>query len=183
MGEEWAAGLALGYAVEVLAYIPARAVGAPLLVVVPPVVVLGVFACVPGLRRHWRGCAGGERAPRWCAWALAGIVVYLIAWSTLFQYRVPVEAAYVDMPFHLAMVGEIKHHLPPTMPSVLGEPLAYHWFVYAELAATSWVTGIEPVTLVYRLSTLPMAAAMVVLVAALGRRVGGSRGRGWRRPG
>ncbi|MGR6924001.1 hypothetical protein ACU635_57890 [[Actinomadura] parvosata] len=176
--EEVAGGLALGYAVEVLAYLPARAVGMPLLVVVPPAVVIGAFACVPGLRRHWRRGAGGERVPVWCAWALAGIVAFLVVWSTLFQCRVPVEAGYVDLPYHLALVGEVKQHVPPTMPAVLGEPLAYHWFVYADLAATSWVTGVEPVTLVYRLAMLPMAAAMVVLVAAVGRRLGGSWGAG-----
>ncbi|MGA4990355.1 hypothetical protein [Nonomuraea bangladeshensis] len=92
----------------------------------------------------------------------------------MFLYRVPVGKAYVDMPYHLALLGEVKRQVPPTFPSVLGEALPYHWFVYAEMAATSWVTGIEPVTLVYRLSTLPMMAALVVLVAAVGRRVGGS---------
>ncbi|TMR04780.1 hypothetical protein ETD86_53470, partial [Nonomuraea turkmeniaca] len=171
--EDVAAGLALGYAVEVLAYIPARAAGMPLLVLVPPVAVLGTFLCVPGLRRHWRGEAAKERMPGWCAWALAGVVGYLITWSTLSLYRVPIASAYVDMPYHLALVGEVKHHLPPTLPSVLGERLSYHWFVYADMAATSWVTGIEPVTLVYKLSTLPMTVAMVVLVAVLGRRLGG----------
>nr|SBO92137.1 hypothetical protein BN4615_P1651 [Nonomuraea gerenzanensis] len=105
-------------------------------------------------------------------------MAFLVVWSTVHQYRVPVEAGYVDLPYHLALVGEVKHHFPPTLPSVLGEPLSYHWFVYAEMAATSWVTGIEPVTLVYRLSMLPMAAAMVVLVAVLGRRVGGGWGAG-----
>ncbi|TYB47596.1 hypothetical protein FXF51_57810, partial [Nonomuraea sp. PA05] len=175
---EVAAGLAVGYAVEVLAYIPARAVGVPLLVLVPPVAIVGAFVCVPGLRRHWRRPVGGERMPPWCAWGLGGVVAFLVVWSTLFQYRVPVEAGYVDMPYHLALVGEVKHHFPPTMPAVLGEPLVYHWFVYAEMAATSWVTGIEPVTLVYRLSMLPMAVAMVVLVAALGRRLGGGWGAG-----
>ncbi|MFI7127623.1 hypothetical protein ACIBQ1_18130 [Nonomuraea sp. NPDC050153] len=175
--EDVAAGLALGYAVEVLAYLPARAAGAPLLVLVPPAGVLCAFACVPRLRRHWRG-GGGERMPLWCAWALAAVVGYLIAWSALHLYRVPISGAYVDLPYHLALVGEVKHHVPPTLPSVLGERLSYHWFVYAELAATSWVTGIEPVTLVYRLATLPMAAAMVVLVAVLGRRLGGSWGAG-----
>ncbi|WP_346110125.1 hypothetical protein [Nonomuraea maheshkhaliensis] len=230
LAEEPAAGLALGYAVEVLAYIPARAVGMPLLVLGAPVAVLCAFTCVPRLRRHWwarhstgrhstgafpparppseppssgrhtsepstsrrhssrpfpgrrRGPGGGrgarERVPGWCAWALAGIVAYLVGWSALFLYRVPVTAAYVDMPYHLALVGEAKHHLPLTMPSVLGEGLSYHWFVHAEMAATSWVTGIEPVTLVYRLSTLPMAAATVVLVAAIGRRLGGRWGAG-----
>ncbi|MFB4283032.1 hypothetical protein ACBJ59_47570 [Nonomuraea sp. MTCD27] len=178
MAEDLAAGLALGYAVEVLAYIPARAAGAPLLVVVPPAAVLCAFAFVPRLRRHWRGPAVRERLPGWCAWVLAGIVAYLIAWSTLFLYRLPVGTAYVDMPYHLSLVGEARHHFPLTLPSVLGERLSYHWYVYAEMAATSWVTGIEPVTLVYRLSTLPMAAAMVVLVAVLGRRLGGSWGAG-----
>ncbi|MFI6733610.1 hypothetical protein ACIBI9_11840 [Nonomuraea sp. NPDC050451] len=176
--EDVAAGLALGYAVEVLAYIPARAAGAPLLVLVPSAGVLCAFACVPRLRRHWRGGAAREHMPAWCAWALAAVVAYLIAWSTLHLYGVPVAAAYVDLPYHLALVGEVKHHVPPTLPSVLGERLSYHWFVYAELAATSWVTGIEPVTLVYRLATLPMTAAMVVLVAVLGRRLGGSWGAG-----
>ncbi|MEU8359220.1 hypothetical protein AB0C27_24685 [Nonomuraea sp. NPDC048882] len=295
LAEELAAGLALGYAVEVLAYIPARAVGVPLLVLGAPVAVLCAFTCVPRLRRHWwarhatgrhstgafpparppseppssgrhapepstsrrhssepdaseqypsepsatgqhpygptsserhpsgpstterhrsappsfgqhpsappssgrpyarrhssrpfpgrrRGQGGGhgvrERVPGWCAWVLAGIVAYLVGWSALFLYRVPVAAAYVDMPYHLALVGEAKHHFPLTMPSVLGEGLSYHWFVHAEMAATSWVTGIEPVTLVYRLSTLPMAAATVVLVAAIGRRLGGRWGAG-----
>ncbi|WP_188191013.1 hypothetical protein [Nonomuraea sp. SYSU D8015] len=173
VAEDVTAGLALGYAVEVLAYIPARAAGLPLLVLVPPVAVIGAFACVPGLRRHWRGAAVKERMPGWCAWVLAGVVGYLITWSALSLYRVPITSAYVDMPYHLALVGEAKHHMPPTLPSVLGERLSYHWFVYADMAATSWVTGIEPVTLVYRLSTLPMTAALVVLVAVLGRRVGG----------
>ncbi|MEO3874942.1 hypothetical protein ABGB18_39665 [Nonomuraea sp. B12E4] len=173
--EDVAAGLALGYAVEVLAYIPARAAGAPLLVLVPPVVMIGAFVAVPGLRRHWRGDGSGERMPGWCAWALAGVVGYLIVWSTVHLYRVPMTAAYVDMPYHLALVGEVKNHMPPTMPTVLGERLSYHWFVYADLAATSWVTGIEPTTLVYRLATLPMTAAMVVLVAVIGRRLAGGR--------
>ncbi|MFC7590121.1 hypothetical protein ACFQYP_45360 [Nonomuraea antimicrobica] len=181
--EDLAAGLALGYAVEVLAYLPARAAGLPLLVLVPPVAVVGAFVCVPRLRRHWRGPELRERMPVWCAWLLAGIVAFLLAWSTMFLFRVPMAAAYVDMPYHLALVGEVRHHVPPTLPSVLGERLSYHWFVYADLAATSWVTGIEPVTLVYRLATLPMAAATAVLVVVAGRRLGGSWGPGRRRPG
>ncbi|TDD13501.1 hypothetical protein [Nonomuraea diastatica] len=178
LAEDLAAGLALGYAVEVLAYIPARAAGLPLLVLAPPVAVVCTFLCVPRLWRHWRGAPGRERAPGWCAWALAAVVGYLVAWCVISLYRHPVSSAYVDMPYHLALVGEIKHHVPPTLPSVLGERLSYHWFVYADMAATSWVTGIEPVTLVYRLSTLPMMVAMVVLVAVLGRRLGGRWGAG-----
>nr|BFE86341.1 hypothetical protein GCM10020093_089420 [Planobispora longispora] len=59
--EEIALGVALGYAVEVVVYIGARAVGAPLLVVAWPVVVYALFCAVPGLRRHWRGRPPGRR--------------------------------------------------------------------------------------------------------------------------
>ncbi|MEU8145254.1 hypothetical protein [Nonomuraea sp. NPDC048901] len=225
LAEELAAGLALGYAVEVLAYIPARAVGLPLLVLVWPVTVIAAFVAVPRLRRHWRsgpepeprtgtgtetgtgpatgagtrpearpeagagtrpeagaGAADREWIPLWCAWVLAAVVCYLVVWSTLSFYgghglTWPGNATpYVDMPYHLALLGELKHHMPPTVPTVLGEPLSYHWYVYVEMAATSWVTGIEPQTLLYRLSMLPMMVAMVVLVAVLAKRV---TGRWW----
>ncbi|HUR08791.1 MAG TPA: hypothetical protein VM347_40060, partial [Nonomuraea sp.] len=154
------------------------------LVLACPVTVIAVFAAVPRLRRHWRpgagaGTAARERMPVWCAWSLAAVVCYLVVWSALSFYRGhgltwPGNATpYVDMPYHLALIGELKHHMPPTLPTILGEPLTYHWYVYAEMSATSWVTGIEPQTLLYRLSMLPMMAAMVVLVAVLGRRLTG----------
>ncbi|MGV9779755.1 hypothetical protein, partial [Streptosporangium sp. NPDC003464] len=57
---------------------------------------------------------------------------------------------------------------------VSGEPLLYHWFVYAHLAAASWVTGVEPLVLLLRLGMLPMVIAFVVLVGMTGRRVIGS---------
>ncbi|WP_336213015.1 hypothetical protein [Nonomuraea sp. LPB2021202275-12-8] len=177
---DMAAGLAVGYAVEVLVYIAARAAGAPLAVLAWPVATIVVFAVVPGLRRHWRGC--GVRVPVGWAWAMSGVVGYLLAWSAQQFYRVhglswPGNAGpYVDMSYHLALLGEIKHHVPPTFPAVLGERLSYHWFVYAEMAATSWVTGIEPQTLLYRLTALPMLAGIVVLVAAVAWRL---TGRPW----
>nr|BFE86342.1 hypothetical protein GCM10020093_089430 [Planobispora longispora] len=79
-----------------------------------------------------------------------------------------------DMLYHLALTGELKHHMPPTVPMVSGEPLLYHWFVYAHLAASSWVTGIEPMVLLLRLGTLPMLAGLLVLVGVTGKRVTGS---------
>lgn len=175
-----AAGLALGYAVEVLVYVAARAAGVPLAVAGWPVVTIVAFVVVPRLRRHWRG--RGVRVPVGWAWAMSAVVGYLLAWSAQQFYRVhglawPGNAGpYVDMSYHLALLGEIKHHVPPTFPTVLGERLSYHWFVYAEMAATSWVTGIEPQTLLYRLTALPMLAGLAVLVAAIAWRL---TGRPW----
>ncbi|MFC7649832.1 hypothetical protein ACFQX6_62985 [Streptosporangium lutulentum] len=79
------------------------------------------------------------------------------------------------MPFHLALIGEVKHHMPPMVPMVSGEPLLYHWFVYAHFAASSWITGIEPLILLFRLGMLPMLAALLILLAMIAQRVTGSR--------
>lgn len=184
LAEDLAAGTVVGYALEVLLYVPARAVGVPLLVLAAPVLTVAVFALVPRLRRFWRGGGRGVRPPVWVAWSLALMFEFLVAWSGLFfrEHGVvwPRNASpYVDMPFHLALAGELKHHSPPVIPFVAGEPLRYHWFVHADLAATSWVTGIELETLLYRLSILPMLAALVVLVAVAAVRL---TGRWWTAP-
>lgn len=179
--EDVAAGAVLGYALETLLYIGARSVDAPLLVLIWPVATIVAFASVPGLRHHWRPEASGVRVPVWWAWAISGFIAFLVFWAartffTRHGLTWPGYAApYVDMPYHLALLGELRHHVPPTVPTVLGEALSYHWFVYAEMASTSWVTGIEAQTLLYRLSILPMLALMVVLVAAVTRRMAG----GW----
>jgi hypothetical protein len=174
--EDVCAGTAVGYGIEVLSYIPARAAGVPLLGVLGPLGVITAFLLIPVLRRHWRGSSPAERAPVWWSWALAGVVVVMLAWSYAI---VSVRGlnwprwAMVDMdsPFHLALLGELKHHVPPRTPFLSGEPLHYHWFVYADLAATSWATGIEPEILLYRLSMLPMLVTLPLLIALLGRRL------------
>ncbi|MFB9627305.1 hypothetical protein [Nonomuraea helvata] len=180
--EELALGLTLGYALEVLTYVPARALGLPLLFLAWPISTYAVFLAVPRLRRYWKRDARAGRTPLWWSWCLALIMICLVVWTAVSLYSTnsltwPVlGVSSVDMPFHLSLVGELKHHMPPMVPTVAGEPLVYHWFVYAHLAATSWVTGIEPLVLLFRLAMLPMYAALVITLAALGRRVTGSRG-------
>ncbi|MFF3442976.1 hypothetical protein [Streptosporangium sp. NPDC002721] len=181
LAEEMALGLALGYAVEVLAYAGARALGAPLLVLAWPIGACLLFLAVPRLRRHWTVAASRrERAPGWWSWFLAALTAYLLAWSAVAFFRLnalswpALGRSFPDMPFHLALVGELRHHMPPTVPMVAGEPLSYHWFVYAHLAAASWVTGVEPLVLLFRLGMFPVLAAFVVLAGMTGRRVTGS---------
>ncbi|TMR08053.1 hypothetical protein ETD86_49400, partial [Nonomuraea turkmeniaca] len=173
-------GTAVGCAAEVLAYIAARAGNEPRWFLAWPLATMITFTVTPRLRRHWRVAPGAWRMPAGPAWSLTGLVAVVVIWAATILYqwhglRWPGNAnPYVDMPFHLSLVGELKHHVPPMVPQVLGEPLSYHWFVYAEMAATSWATGIEPETLLFRLSMLPMGTAFVVLIAALGKRVTGS---------
>ncbi|WP_214412870.1 hypothetical protein [Sphaerisporangium fuscum] len=179
LAEEVALGLALGYAVEVLTYIAARAAGAPRLVLVWPAATYVAFLAVPRLRRHWRSPAR-VRSPAWVPWTLALAFAGLLTWSGVPYFRnngltwPALGAAGYDVPFHLALAGELKHHMPPQMPTVAGEPLLYHWFAYAHIAAASWITGVEPVVLVFRLAMLPMLAAFLVLIAMTARRVTGS---------
>ncbi|MDF5751412.1 hypothetical protein [Spongiactinospora sp. TRM90649] len=176
---ELAAGTAAGYALEIGAYAAARAAGQPRWFLVAPALVVVACAAVPALRRR---CARTRRehVPIAAAWTLAGLVATLVVWAAPAFYRAhglswPSNAApYVDMPFHLSLVGELRHHMPPTVPEVAGEPLAYHWFFYADVAATTWATGIEAQTVLYRLAILPIAAAFTVLIAGLGRMAAGS---------
>ncbi|MET7466291.1 hypothetical protein [Nonomuraea sp. NPDC005501] len=182
--EEITLGLTLGYAVEVPVYIAARALGQPLLVLVWPVATYAAFIAVPRLRRHWRA-TDRPRAPLWWSWSLAGFVAYLLAWSSLTFFRLhamtwpQAGTSFIDMPFHLSLIGELRHHVPPAIPTVAGEPLSYHWFVFAHFAAASWVTGVEPLVLAYRLAVLPMLVAAVVLTGMLGQRIIGSRAGAW----
>ncbi|MEV0595077.1 hypothetical protein [Nonomuraea cavernae] len=176
LAEELALGVVLGLAIEVGAYVVARAVGVPLLVLVWPISTYIAFLAVPRLRRHWKGGAR-PAAPAWWSWALALIVCYLVVKSAYSHFSTgaltwPALAKYSDdTPFHLGLIGELKHHMPPMSPMVAGEPLFYHWFVYAHWASASWITGVEPLVLLLRLGILPVLAAFVVLVAMLARRV------------
>ncbi|WP_432832545.1 hypothetical protein [Dactylosporangium sp. CA-092794] len=175
-----AAGLVVGYVGEVFGYILARLAGAPLLVLAWPIGTVAAFAGFKSLRRYFRNAPGAERPPAAWRWAVTVLAGLTLVWSVKF-YRVygltyPANASPdTDSTFHLALVGEARHHMPMRVPWIEGEPLLYHWFVYPELAATGWVTGIEANVLLLRLSMLPMLMVFPLLVALLARRVTG----GW----
>ena len=178
--EDVAAGLAVGYSCEVMAYIGARAIGLPLLTVAWPVATIATFLLVPGLRRHWRGTdREDEKTPFWFSAILSGSALVLFYWSVIRFFRTHDVAGPGmlspdgDSPFHLALLGEAKHHLPLASPWLPEQPVLYHWFVYAEMASTSWITGIEPQVLLVRLSPLPMVFGFLLLMAVLGKRLTG----------
>ena len=182
LAEDIGPGLAFGYVVEVLAYLAARAAGQPRLVLLAPVAVLVLFAAVRPLRRFWRMEPGVERAPLAWIWANTVLGAVLLAWAAVYFMRTrgvdyPFNDA--DLPFQLALIGELRHHLPPSVPWLRGESLNYHWFSYADLAATSWTTGIAPATLLLRLFFVPLLAVTPFVVASLARQV---TGRWWPGP-
>jgi hypothetical protein len=182
--EDVALGTALGYAVEIPVYLGAAALGVPWLVAVWPAVVIGLFAGVPSLRRHGRR-TDAPRARTGEAWLTAALVAVVLGWlaATFFVRTALTGPAsrlpYVDLLFQLALAGEAKHHVPPRIPFVDGEPLHYHWFAHAHLAASSTVTGTELAVLLFRLSILPMAVVGLLGLGALAARLSG---RSWAAP-
>jgi hypothetical protein len=184
-GEEVAAGTAVGFALEVLTYIPARALGLPLLVLVWPVATVVVFAAVPALRQYWRGTGPAGRAPWWHSWSLTALLGLIVLYSaaTVFRATTVTEPGYgvtdSDTTWFLANIGELKNHMPPQLPYAPVGPLLYHWFTLADMAATSWVTGIEPFILLRRLSVLPYLAILALLISAITRHL---TGRWWTGP-
>jgi hypothetical protein len=182
LAEDFGPGLALGYVLEVLAYFAARSLGHPRAVVVAPIAVLVVFLAVRPLRRYWRAAADAERAPVGWLWANAAIASAVLIWSALFFLRtrgLTYPFSDGDLSFQLALIGEVRHHLPPQVPWVRGEALSYHWFAYADFAATSWVTGVDPPTLLLGLSFVPLLGALPFAVSSLARQV---TGRWWPGP-
>ncbi|GII78693.1 hypothetical protein Sru01_36750 [Sphaerisporangium rufum] len=177
--EDAALGLAIGHAAELLVYLPARALGAPRLILIWPAATVLAFLAVPRLRRHWRGGPRPAVPGWWPYWPAAIMIVLLLTSATGYFGATPLAWPALariptDVPFHLALAGELRHHLPPGMPGVAGEPLSYHWFAHAHLAAASWATGVEPLVLLTRLDALPMVAALLVLLAATARRIVGT---------
>lgn len=172
-------GTILGYCVEIATFLVARGVGVPLLVLAWPLGML-VFATATrrgrGLWRHEET----ERTSAGCAWSVAAITTYLVlfvARANWWGSGADVEGLRVispDASFQLALTGEVRHHLPPQVPWLLGERLYYHWFTYVHVAATSWVTGIEPIDLLRRLSPALMMVLIVLATALIARTLSGS---------
>ncbi|GAB1690037.1 hypothetical protein [Krasilnikovia sp. M28-CT-15] len=182
LAEDAGPGLAVGYVLEVLAYFVARALGDPRAVVLAPVLVLVLFAAVRPLRRYWRADPVGERAPLGWIWANTAIAAAVLIWAAIYFMRtrgVQYNFNDGDLPFQLALIGELRHHMPPQVPWVQGEALSYHWFSYAEMAATSWATGVDPETLLLRLYFVPLLGMLPFAVSALTRQV---TGRWWPGP-
>lgn len=183
--ELWTCGVATGLVLELVAYPLARWAGVPAWY---PVLTAAVaVALLPGsLRRRATRVAAPEAQPRpgrpgqgaGAAWTLAGVVGFL-AWflerSVYERYDLDrFRLVDVDETFHLALVGELRHHFPPVYPYVEAGDLTYQWFPHLHMAASTWVTGLEPLA-VYRrfdvlvLSTLAVLGTAVVATHLAGR--------------
>ncbi len=167
-------GTTLALAVELGVYTAAARLGVPGLAWVWPVVPLGL-SLLPGARPLvWRRAAP---MPLWWSWSLSGLMllglavmvraVWVIAPLTPAGLRNP----YVDLPYQLALVTGLSRRVRPDLPFVEGEPLYYHWFTHAHVAAERHATGIEPIVLLSRLDMLLVVGVVLLGSAMLAQRV------------
>ncbi|MET7969083.1 DUF2298 domain-containing protein [Micromonospora sp. NPDC005305] len=177
--EDLAMGAAVGLVLELVAWAGFTAVGLPGWLRLWPLAVVVPFAAVPRLRRHW-WVRHPTVVPAGWAWSLAGVVagftLYLYASFLAVNPVLPTDegqAQYLDLAFQLSLAGAATHQVPPEVPQVAGEPLHYHWFGFAHLAATSLVSGVDLPTVLFRLAVPALCALAAVLVAVVGWRITG----------
>ncbi|WP_433793165.1 hypothetical protein [Actinoplanes sp. CA-252034] len=174
--EDLGLGAATGLPVLLGGWALAAATGAQQLLIGWPLLVIGVFALVPRLRRHWR-ISEPDPLPIVWSWAVAAVLTLVALWGVSVFETNPLPPAtgviYQDLYYHLALVHEMTRTMPFQVPQLAGDELRYHYLSDADIATGSMITGIPPVNVLLRLWILPVTATAVVTFAAVGRTAAG----------
>ncbi|RAG84626.1 hypothetical protein DN069_15725 [Streptacidiphilus pinicola] len=187
--EDLGLGAVTGLVLELAAWAVFTGLGIQSAAVVWPLAVIGPFALVPRLRRHWRPRSWAATPSLGWSWAVAGTVTF----TTVYVYRVflavnpvlPDPAAgehnrqFIDLSYLLSLAGNAKHHVPLTLPQVAGEPLAYHWFTFAHMAMSSSIGHIDLPVVEMRLMVPAFTALTMIVTAVVAWRLSG---RPWAGP-
>jgi len=167
-------GTSLALAVELVVYFSCAHLGRPEVAWLWPVLPIA-GSLVRGVRPWvWRRA---ERQPVWWSWAVAGLLMLSVAvmarliWASAALTSVGLRKPYVDIPYHLSLVAGLSRRVSTDLPFVEGEPLYYHWFTHAHLAAERHATGIEPIVLISRLDMLLLVGIVLLGAAAVAQRV------------
>jgi hypothetical protein len=172
-------GAILAHAVTVLVYLAGRAVGLPQVVWVLPALIIVTFLAVPSLRTYWRS-APECREPAWFTWGSAISIALLCVWFADFAPMSPLSGAPLrwqayDYAYFLSLAGEVRNHVPPATPFVVGNSLDYHWFDFADVAAMNWQGGGPLDLLIFRLGPLWSLLNGFLAFGLLGARLVGRR--------
>lgn len=178
--EDLAFGAVTGIGLELVGWFLAAAIGVADFVRMWWLVVIVVFAVVPGLRRAgFARCT--ERVPMSWAWTIAFVSAMVVVHFDLSWFRsapLPSEegAIYHDMWWHLSLVHELARVVSPQIPQLVREPLEYHFFTHAHMGVASRSSGVPAEVVVFRLSMVPLAVTAVVVLSTLVRDL---TGRAW----
>ena len=115
----------------------------------------GTVRLVPRLRWVWRPTRDDAATTAYTL-GVSAVLAFALVWFARFQVWNPValpNEVYQssDHPYLLSLAAELKHHFPPQVPFVSGEPLYYHWFSFGDAANAAWTTGLELDLLVFRM--------------------------------
>jgi hypothetical protein len=175
--EDIAMGAVTGLGLELLCFVLWAVLGRQQQLWLWPLLVMGVFAVVPRLRRHWR-ISRPQPLPRLWSWGVATAIAVstLIVSPTAFASPLPPGGGYYDMDvvWHLSIVQELTKAFPPQVPQMSGELLHYHWFSHVHLAAASLVSGAPVATVVLRLWLIPLLAVTALIGARLAMELSGT---------
>jgi len=178
-------GAATGIGWLLLAWLVGMMVGQPWLIWLWPVGVITAFTAIPRLRAHWRSQLAADGSPTPVGWhvgmaAVCGVaLVRLLTSLRVFPLPPEPHSYFRDLWYHLSAVEELSRTWRPQDPSVAGEPLRYHWFVEAHMAATQQLSGVPTQQIVLHLWIIPMLVTFLLVAGAVADRLSG---RWWAGP-
>ena len=180
--ETVALGVAIGSALEILAFSATAAAGLRGLYLLYPIVAIASSALV-----IWKRGAAARSKPdaeplsgrlMWgAALALSLGVVYMAA---MFLPQAPMPSSQMsvayspDFVYQMSETAEVMLHWPPTNPGLSGVPLPYEWFVFFHMAAVSQVTHISIPAIALRLNFIPTALVIGCQMLVVGRALTGA---------
>ncbi len=177
LAEDLAFGALTGYVLEFPVYLLFLSLGHPHAYLVwPAIVALGTVTTARG-RALWRPT--GQAMPLRWTWSVSAVLAYVVVWFGHYVWGPsPVTTAslstpYIDEPYHLSLAASLKHSLPPKVLFVDDTPLKYHWLSHLHVAASSWVTGIEPIVLLRALCIPTLILLVAVALAHAAARLSG----------
>jgi hypothetical protein len=172
--------VALGYAVQALAYMAAAAVGSRSLFLLLPVVSFAALAAVPRRVTRDPQPVGAAPAPIGAAIALGGICVIALGYLWVIYFldnplpgTVAVVSYYVDAVHDISLIAEAMHHWPIGDPHVHGESFAYYTLPFVHIASLADITGAGAPVAFFRLYLVPVFVMLAVQTYYLGTIVGG----------
>lgn len=178
--EDVVLGTLLGVVAATPTYLACVALGVPLLVLAWPLLVLVPALLLPRGRSLLRR-RQPEPTPTAWSWTVAAVMLLAVlvsaqlVWPYLALTTDSFSQAYVDEPFHLALVGELRHHAPPEFPYVAGTPLSYHWMFYPVAAMATWGSTAEAIVVLRVLAPMALTLLLVLGVAVAAARLSARR--------
>ncbi|HEU4810589.1 MAG TPA: hypothetical protein VFT00_00475 [Nocardioides sp.] len=174
--EDVVLGLAIGVALAVPTQVLSLVLSAGWVRLAVPAALVLVLVGAPVTRSRILR-ARCHRLP-WLWSVLTTVTAAVPALAAVEGFREPVRWSgwaqpYVDVPYHLALAGQVAHQWPLHYPQVATDSLYYHWFAHAWTANVSLVSGAPLDVVLLRFLPILLAVAVPFVTAAVAVRLSG----------